>query len=192
LNFLVRIMGTIALEEQATHILLKNPWKILSNGKWAVVSAPGRADFLNTHQDYKGLPVVPIAVNLRTYLFAKPSNGRLLKVISLDLKELGEQYIDTFEIREDVKIRKSKWFGNYLRGVIKALGEYGFLKNLKGLEVIVKSQVPIGVGLSSSAALEVAFLKLLDHLYNLGLTSKEIAELAFQAENKHIGIPVDD
>jgi len=51
-----------------------------------ISSAPARADFLNTHQDYKGLPVVPIAINLRTYFFAINEINGKFKIISLNLK----------------------------------------------------------------------------------------------------------
>ncbi|HDO42214.1 MAG TPA: GHMP kinase, partial [Candidatus Bathyarchaeota archaeon] len=62
-----------------------------------VVSSPGRADFLNTHQDYKGLPVVPAAINLRLYISANLSNGNRFNVKSIDLEEHNEPSTDSFK-----------------------------------------------------------------------------------------------
>jgi galactokinase len=70
-----------------------------------LASAPGRVDLLNTHQDYKGLPVVPASINLRTYVRAETTVSRVVRVRSLDLQKLGEPSydeipIDTISIRE--------------------------------------------------------------------------------------------
>lgn len=146
-------------------------------------SAPGRADFLNTHQDYKGLPVVPAALNLRTRCWGEPS--REFRIHSLNLEEMGEESVDCFEVRENPM--EPGWFGNYFRGVVNVLLRKGY--RFGGIQVTVKSEVPVGSGLSSSAALEVSFLKLLDCTYGLGLSKREIAELAFEAETREVGVP---
>lgn len=151
-------------------------------------SAPARADFLNTHQDYKGLPVVPIAVNLRTYFFAMNEINGKFKIISLNLKRQGVDYIDTFSIPK-VNLKPGKWFGNYLRSVVIALQKTIRKKFNKGLEILIESEIPVASGLASSAALEVAFTKLLSEYYNLNLSLEEIAEISFIAENKIFGIP---
>jgi galactokinase len=146
-------------------------------------SAPGRADFLNTHQDYKGLPVVPAALNLRTYCWGEPSEEFRIK--SLNLERMGEECEDCFEVR--INSMEPGWFGNYFRGVVNVLLKRGY--KIGGMRVTIDSQVPVGSGLSSSAALEVAFLKLLDSTYGLGLDKREIAELAFEAETREVGVP---
>ncbi|AKG39352.1 hypothetical protein MA03_04185 [Infirmifilum uzonense] len=152
-----------------------------------VASAPGRIDFLNTHQDYKGLPVVPVAVNLRTYV-AVLSESYNFQVISLNLKKEGAEFQDVFSATNP-ELHVRGWWGNYLRAVVIALEKYRGLKLTRGFKAVIYSEVPIGSGLSSSAALEVAFLKALDAHYNLGLSPEEVAELAFLAENRVAGIP---
>ena len=153
-----------------------------------ISSAPARADFLNTHQDYKGLPVVPIAINLRTYFFAIKEINEKFKIISLNLKRQGVEYIDIFNIPK-VNLKPGRWFGNYLRSVFIALQKY-IRKNFnKGLEILIESEIPVASGLASSAALEVAFTKLLSEYYDLNLSLEEIAEISFIAENKIFGIP---
>lgn len=153
-----------------------------------VVSSPGRADFLNTHQDYKGLPVVPVAVNLRMHLSAKPTKNNVFKVKSLDLERYNEPSTDSFEIKRN-EMLKGKFFGNYFRGVVNILVKQGLAEKLRGMDIAIKSEIPVGSGLSSSAALEVAFVKLLNHICNLGYTEKDLAEIAFAAENQEVGIP---
>lgn len=81
----------------------------LKSNSFLYSSAPGRADFLNTHQDYKGLPVIPIAINLRTYFFAINEINGKFKIISLNLKEQKIDYIDIFNIPK-VELKTGKWF----------------------------------------------------------------------------------
>ena len=149
-------------------------------------SAPGRADFLNTHQDYKGLPVVPVAVNLRTYSFAVRELPDRFEVISLTMAREGHEYIDSFPL--EPQLRGGGWFGDYLRACVISLRRAGYSID-RGLRVVIDSDVPPGGGLGSSAALEVAFLKLLDAYFGLGLGRRELAELAFAAENVIMGVP---
>jgi galactokinase len=153
-----------------------------------VASSPGRADFLNTHQDYKGLPVVPVALNLRMYLYAKPITESVFNIKSIDLERLNEPSTDTFEIKEN-KILEKSFFGNYFRGVVNIIAKQGLAEKLRGMEITIKSEIPIGSGLASSAALEVAFAALLNHVCNLGYTRKDLADIAFIAENEEVGVP---
>jgi galactokinase len=150
-------------------------------------SAPGRVDFLNTHQDYKGLPVVPIAINLRTYVTVIEESN-YFEIKSEDLCREGKDCIDKFSPSEP-SLLEGRWWGNYLRAVVKAVEEHLGEPLRKGFKATITSNVPVGSGLSSSAALEVSFLKAIDHFYNLGLSKKDLAELAFQAENRIAGIP---
>jgi galactokinase len=153
-----------------------------------VVSSPGRADFLNTHQDYKGLPVVPVAVNLRMHLSAEPTKDETFTIVSFDLEKLDERFMDSFNIGIN-EMLGGKFFGNYFRGVINVLVKRGLAKMLRGMNVALRSEIPVGSGLSSSAALEVGFTELLNHVCQLGLSKHDLAEVAFAAENQEMGIP---
>ena len=150
-------------------------------------SAPGRVDFLNTHQDYKGLPVVPIAINLRTYVTVIEESN-YFEIKSENLCREGKDCIDKFSPLNP-SLLEGRWWGNYLRAVVKAVEEHLGEPLRKGFKATITSNVPVGSGLSSSAALEVSFLKAIDHFYNLGLSKKDLAELAFHAENRIAGIP---
>ncbi|MBS7648508.1 GHMP kinase [Candidatus Bathyarchaeota archaeon] len=153
-----------------------------------IVSSPGRADFLNTHQDYKGLPVIPAAINLRLYISGEFSGDNIFNVKSLDLEMHNEPCIDSFNIGIN-EMHGGKFFGNYLRGVVNVLVKRGFADKLRGMNVMIRSEIPIGSGLASSAALEVAFTELINQAFNLGLGRKDIAEISFAAENMEAGIP---
>lgn len=153
-----------------------------------IVSSPGRADFLNTHQDYKGLPVVPVAINLRLYISASVTGGRTFDVRSIDLERYNEPSTDSFDVGLN-EMRGGRFFGDYLRGVLNVLVKRGFASRLRGMDLTIKSDIPIGSGLASSAALEVAFTELLNHAFNLGLSRKDVAEISFEAENMEVGIP---
>ena len=151
-----------------------------------IASAPGRLDFLNTHQDYKGLPVVSIGVNLRTYTGAKRSKSDIVRISSYNLMRERMEYRDSFNINS-ISLRHKGWFGDYLRASLIAIKRMGY--DITGFKLAIYSQVPIGGGMASSAALTVSFIGSLNELFNLGLNEKEIAELAYEAEHSIMGIP---
>ncbi len=153
-----------------------------------IASAPGRMDFLNTHQDYKGLPVVPIAVNLRTYVGLLRRRKGIFRVQSLTLRDLGMEHLDEFEI-DDTSLRGGGWFGDYLRSVVTSLRGRMTIPAEEGGEIVIDSSVPFASGLASSAALEVAFCAFLNQFWGLKLSPAEIAETCFVAESSVMGIP---
>jgi len=148
--------------------------------------APGRADFLNTHQDYKGLPVVPAALNLYVGIGILRFSDKII-VESLNLKEKGEEFRDEFSI-EKLELVENRWFGNYLRSCVIEFTRRGFQLK-KGFHAVIWATIPIGAGLGSSGALEVAFVKLLAELTNITLSPIEIAEIAYIAEHDIMKIP---
>jgi galactokinase len=157
-----------------------------SSSSHIVASAPGRVDLLNTHQDYKGLPVVPASINLRTYVRAESTSSKVVRIRSLELQELGEPSYDEIPV-DSISIREAHWFGNYFRAILKILVDLG--AKPFGADVTVRSQVPIASGLASSASLEVSFLMVMSALWKKRLTIRQIAELAFRSENVELGIP---
>ena len=157
-----------------------------SSSSHIVASAPGRVDLLNTHQDYKGLPVVPASINLRTYVRAEATASKVVRIRSLELQELGESSYDEIPV-DAISIREARWFGNYFRAILKILVDLGAKPS--GADVTVRSQVPIASGLASSASLEVSFLMAMSALWKKRLTIRRIAELAFRSENVELGIP---
>jgi galactokinase len=79
------------------------------------------------------------------------------------------------------------FLGNYFREVVNVIEERGLISKIQGLEIIVKSKIPIGSGLASSAALTVAFAALLDNAFGLGLSRKDLAEISYISESERVG-----
>jgi len=152
-----------------------------------MASAPGRADLLNTHQDYKGLPVVSAAIALRTRIYAEINDGATFKITSEALAQTDE--FPTPKVGERAQLKGGGWFGDYLRAVAQVLLQPKLHDERLGLAGRIISDVPQSSGLASSAALEVAFASLLNRAYGLGLNRRDIAELAYKAEREVMGIP---
>jgi galactokinase len=150
------------------------------------VSAPGRADFLNTHQDYKGLPVVPVAVRLRCYCAGFLNHTEIVRFASLNLKEESGDFCDEFSFGS-IGIRGGGWFGDYVRAIFSLFSEAS--QGFQGMDIALWSEVPIGSGLSSSASLEVSIVKLVSSCLGHELIPREIAEMAYRAEHDILGIP---
>jgi galactokinase len=151
-----------------------------------VVSAPGRADFLNTHQDYKGLPVVPVAVRLRCYCAGTLNHSNEVRFASLNLKEQSEGFRDEFGL-DSLELRGGGWFGDYARAVFASFSQA--IPRVEGMDIALWSEVPIGSGLSSSASLELSIVTLISSFLGLELTKTKMAEIAYRAEHDIVGIP---
>ncbi len=149
-----------------------------------VVSAPGRVDFLNTHQDYKGLPVVAIAVNRRIYVAAVEKTGRHFIVESLDLENRPKKVFDVTDF-----VPRGKDFDDYIKACIYSLIMMTKVAVNEGYRIIISSDIPIGGGMGSSGSLEVAFLKLMTELLGIHIPTMVLAETAFRAENRIMKIP---
>ncbi len=166
--------------------VLKVIKELLGTSPDVVTSAPGRLDFLNTHQDYKGLPVVGVGVDLRCFIGIKEVGGDGVEVMSENLRREGLAWRDSFSSKEPA-LRGGGWFGDYFRAVIKVFRDEGI--DVPGMKVVVFSEVPVASGLASSAALEVALAWGINELVGAGLGRKEVAELAYRAEHDVMGIP---
>jgi galactokinase len=157
-----------------------------SGNETRFVSAPGRADFLNTHQDYKGLPVVPVAVRLRCYSAGFLNHTETVRFASLNLKEESEDFRDEFGL-DRIELRGGGWFGDYVRAIFSLFSDV--VQSIEGMDIALWSEVPIGSGLSSSASLEVSIVKLVSSCLRHELTPRELAEIAYRAEHDIVGIP---
>lgn len=111
-------------------------------------SAPGRVNLIGEHTDYNEGFVMPIAANLRTYVAAAPRDDNTFRIYSRDLANEV-----SFQLEQPNKYAPA-WC-NYVYGVAKVLHDSDH--DLQGANVLVSSEVPRGAGLSSSAALEIAF-----------------------------------
>ena len=145
-------------------------------------SAPGRIDLFNTHQDYKGLPVVPAAIDLRTCVSGEKNKTN--EVIVYSAQVAGEKARDRFSIDE---LSFTGGWSDYLKACVGVLLGHGH--GIGGGSLEIRSTIPIAAGMGGSAALEVSALAWFSHAYDLNLSRKEIAEFAYEAEHDVLGIP---
>jgi galactokinase len=140
-----------------------------------VASAPGRVNLLGEHTDYNGGPVLPVAVERRTAVVAGPASGWHF-VSAID----GAVH----QVDVDRALRRD-WTA-YLAGVVRELRVIGAAP--PGARVAVATTLPLGAGLSSSAALTVAVARALSLLAGRALEPEVLAEVAFRAEHDQVGV----
>lgn len=146
----------------------------------AEASAPGRVNLLGEHTDYNDGFVLPIAIPQQTRV-AMRRNGR--PDFSLHAAEL------CLSVRFTLAQPPAEHFASYVFGCLALAREHGGPGlRIPPLDIHVSSEVPIGVGLSSSAALEVATLRCLRQLLGLALDDVQIAQLAQRAEIEYAGV----
>jgi galactokinase len=146
-----------------------------------VAAASGRVNLIGEHTDYNGGFVLPMAIPLRTTVALAPRGDDRVHAHSA---QIGAGLA---ELRLGDEARMGTWI-DYVAGVTQALARAGFA--IGGFDLAVTSDVPIGSGLSSSAALEVALLRGLRLLFALELDDVALARLGQRAENDLVGAPV--
>ena len=144
-------------------------------------SAPGRVCLYGEHQDYLKLTVIPAAIDLRIKISVQKLDQEKIFVLSKDMNTSDE-----FSTNSEIPLIGNEF--DYLRAIIKVLKKEDLIKEIPGFKVEIASEVPIGSGLSSSAALLVAWLTALNDQLALNLSPEDIADLTFKAENKILGI----
>lgn len=151
------------------------------DGIW---SAPGRVNLIGEHTDYNAGLALPLAINRRTVVAVGGRDDGILRVASGLADEVAS--IPLTELSAD---RLSGWSA-YPLGVAWALGRLGAdLNAVPGLDLYIESTVPVGAGLSSSAALEISVALALDDLWRLGLDRAVLAHAGRVAENEVVGAP---
>ena len=148
-----------------------------------MVSAPGRVNLIGEHTDYNGGFVLPMAIPQRTWVAVSKSAGRHARVASANFGT-GSQ-VEPFEIGGEVP--RHTWI-DYIQGCTQAMSGAGVAP--AGFDMAIWSDVPLGSGLSSSAALEVAVMRGLRELFALRLDDVLLAQLGQRAENHFVGAPV--
>ncbi|MHC0444326.1 galactokinase [Flavobacterium sp. 3-218] len=139
------------------------------------VLSPGRINIIGEHIDYNDGYVLPAAIDkIICFAFAK-NNTKTSKVIAIDLNKEFE-----IDLTQEVKLSDVVWT-NYIRGVIKQLQDNGF--SFEGFNCVFSSNIPVGSGLSSSAALECGMIFGIKSLFDLKLEKKDIALLGQKAEH---------
>jgi galactokinase len=143
-----------------------------------VAAAPGRVNLIGEHIDYSDGFVLPFAIKDRTLVAARIRNDSTVRIASAQRRNK----IVTVDINQVKPGLKGEW-ERYALGVLWALGVK------KGVDLLIDGNVPLGAGLSSSAALECSVATAMNHLFDLGFNLEELARLTQKAENQYVGVP---
>lgn len=155
----------------------------------SVWSGPGRVNLIGEHTDYNDGFVLPFAINRRTFVAIGGRSDRLLRVSSTFTEEIVELSLD------DLRPENVSGWSAYPLGVAWALGQSvageqrADLASVSGFDIHIDSDVPVGAGLSSSAAIESAVTLALTELWGLDLDRSTLALVGQLAENKAVGAP---
>ncbi len=157
-----------------------------SSEKIRIFTSPGRVNLIGEHTDYNGGFVFPAALTLSTTIIARPRKDNKIRLIANDLEFMVEAEL------EDLSQYKNLRWGNYQLGVADELKKAGF--NIIGCDLMYDDKVPLGSGLSSSAAIEVAtaiaLVSLGDEAY--GKTKEidmvQMALISQKAEHNYVGV----
>jgi galactokinase len=143
--------------------------------------APGRVNIIGEHTDYNDGFVLPAAIERETRIAAAPRRDRTVRLYALDLKRET-----TFDL-DDVGPAADHYeaWSNYVRGVAAGLRDAGY--PLAGMDAVVQGSVPIGSGLSSSAALEMAAVQAFSGAGGFHVPPEQAARIGQQAEHVFIG-----
>ena len=152
----------------------------LPNQSKRLFRAPGRVNLIGEHTDYNEGFVLPAAIEFSTWVTSVPRIDRTVSVYAENFSEQIE-----FDLDEQSPHARGHW-SDYVRGVAVTLKRAGY--SLRGAELRIRGEVPIGSGLSSSAALEVASGFALLTNSGLMVDRRELAELCQRAENEFVGI----
>lgn len=151
-----------------------------------ICHAPGRIEFIGNHTDYNGGPVLGVAID-RGITVAVARRDDSIRRLASDYSGQGVAITETDEVKPTPRTGDASWT-NYPLGIVDALPAFG-LKAPGGFDFLAASDLPVGSGLSSSAAIELATgLALLD-ITGQSVELAELVKIGRHAENNFVGVP---
>ncbi len=145
-----------------------------------LVFSPGRINLIGEHTDYNEGFVFPAAINKGVYIAIQESSLAKSSITAIDREETYE-----FSIENIKPLKESKW-ENYVLGVIAEFKKRNII--IPEFNLIFSGDIPIGAGLSSSAALENGVAFGLNEIFNLKFTKEELILISQQAEHNYVGV----
>lgn len=149
------------------------------NEQPVIYHSPGRVNILGEHTDYNDGFVLPASIDKHIYLAISKRDDNVIKLFAADFNEYFTGDINA------VQKSGTQW-ANYILGVVNQLQKKGHI--LSGFNAVIDGDVPIGAGLSSSAALECAGIFALNEIFKLGLTRSDMVPMAQKAEHEYAGV----
>ncbi|MEW6455689.1 MAG: galactokinase [Acidobacteriota bacterium] len=154
--------------------------EIYGDSNIRVVCAPGRVNLIGEHTDYNDGFVFPVAIDRNILMAFSEREDNFIYLHSLNFNQQSIFSLDDISFEEN-----ARW-SNYTRGVTHFLKKEGY--KLKGMNALIEGNIPIGSGLSSSAALEVASALAFKTINNLEIENTKMALLCQRAENEFVGM----
>ena len=142
-------------------------------------TSPGRINLIGEHTDYNGAFVFPGAIDKAMVAEIRPNGTDRIRAFALDLGEAAE-----FGLKEEDAPQQS--WARYIFGVCREIQKRG--SKIAGFDTVFAGDVPLGAGMSSSAALESTFAFALDDLFSLGLTKWDMAKIGQATEHNYCGV----
>lgn len=142
-------------------------------------TSPGRINLIGEHTDYNGAFVFPGAIDKAMVAEIRPNGTDRIRAFALDLGEAAE-----FGLKEEDAPQQS--WARYIFGVCREIQKRG--GKIAGFDTVFAGDVPLGAGMSSSAALESTFAFALDDLFSLGLTKWDMAKIGQATEHNYCGV----
>ena len=145
-----------------------------------VFKAPGRVNLIGEHTDYNDGYVLPTPINKHIWVAITPSTDEIIRLQALDFNQDSEYTLSS------IKYDENHLWANYVLGVVHSLNKRGYV--IKGFDMSIRGDIPLGAGLSSSAALETAVVRALNETFNLDIDPIEMAYIGKQCENEFVGV----
>jgi galactokinase len=145
-----------------------------------VIASPGRINLIGEHVDYNSGFVLPAAIDKYMYVAVSQRNNSQILLHATDLNQ-------NYQTNLDAALQRSNLgWPNYVLGVIDELRKDGHI--VSGFNMLITGNIPIGAGVSSSAALECATVFACKHLFDLDISKQSMVKTAQRAENNFVGV----
>lgn len=158
---------------------IKSKFNSLFGSELRVYTSSGRVNLIGEHTDYNGGFVFPGAIDRGIYAAINPNDTGRIRAYSMDYNAMSE-----FGMTES-DAPKEAW-ARYIFGVVREMQKRGF--EPKSFDTVFAGDVPLGAGMSSSAALESTFANALNDIYNLGIDRFELARIGQSTEHNYCGV----
>ena len=159
--------------------IIEEKFKSLFGNDYMVYTSPGRVNLIGEHTDYNGGFVFPGAIDKGIYAVINPNGTDKVRAYSLDYDGQAE-----FGMNEEDAPQES--WARYIFGVCREMKKRGF--EPKGFDTVFVGDVPLGAGMSSSAALESTFANALNEIFNLNIDRFELARIGQSTEHNYCGV----
>ena len=159
--------------------IIEEKFKSLFGNDYMVYTSPGRVNLIGEHTDYNGGFVFPGAIDKGIYAAINPNGTDKVRAYSVDYEGQVE-----FGMNEEDAPQES--WARYIFGVCREMKKRGF--EPKGFDTVFVGDVPLGAGLSASAALESTFANALNDIFNLNIDRFELARIGQSTEHNYCGV----